>query len=99
MQTATWFFDPRNFVLDNLCNVDSSLAQDLEKRLMELNVSLLTTPVDTWSGTIHYLLVYCTGVLTLDVNVRSATRCSLVPLTTILSSLLSVSLLLFLEYA
>lgn len=101
-QIGSRLFDPSDPVLDYLSSINSSLEQELEERLMELNLSLLTRPLDTWSASSQHLLVYYIGVLSLDLTTGSATHYGFVPIsqsTTYLSSFIWVSRLLYLEYA
>ena len=65
-------------------------------------MSLLTQPVEIWSVVARHLLVYFTGVLSLELTKGLAEKCSFIPTgqsTTHLLGLIWVSRLLFLEYA
>ena len=101
-QAGSQFFEEEDLGPSYLTSVGSSVGQELEEGLMELSISLLTQPLDPWSPASQHLLTYFAGIISLDLTGGSAMRCSFVPVaqsTSILSSLIWVSRLLFLEYA
>jgi hypothetical protein len=81
----------------------STVGLALEEGLLKLAVSLLTTKMtDIWSKSYRSLLVYVTGILSLNLTDGSPQNPHFVPIsdsTSILSGLIWVSRVLFLEYA
>ena len=100
-QVGSQFFKENNLRLSYLTSIGSSLSQDLKEGLIELSISLLIQPLDPQSPISQHLLTYYTRILSLDLTSSSATKQSFVLIsqsTSILSSLIQVSQLLFLEY-
>ncbi len=78
------------------------MERQLKEGLFKLSISLLTTPLETWSVTSSHLLTYFTGALSLDLRAGPASKYSFVPITqstSILLGLIWISRILFLEYA
>ena len=94
--------DPDDPVLKDLQSIHSSPEQELIEGLMQLNISLFTTPIETWSTTTHHLLIFYAGVLSLDLGTGAAAECRFIPIaqsTPILSSLVWIGRLFVLEHA